>query len=253
MLLNKKKYDLIFGIGEACSCTQSLRKYNLQIRSFPFDWLYGSDFLRRCQIIAQRFDRFIDINDLKDTGKVNNDKNNPCKVYNNIHNDITFNHDFFITEDFNTIYPIVKEKYNRRIKRLLKNFETSKNILIVYMEPPTSDHPKIENNTIIEGYNLIQKTFLNADIDLIYIQNSNSPQKQEILSNHIFKFILPYKNTQNDSVDHAVDLTKLEHIFTKYELNIPYIFYLIRKIQKCLINLIPLKFVRIKLKKKYHI
>lgn len=250
---NKREYDLIFGIGEACSCTQSLRKYNLQIRSFPFDWLYGADFLRRCQILAQRFNRFINRNDLKDTGKINHDKDNPCKVYYNVYNDITFNHDFFITEEFNSIYPIVKEKYNRRINRLLKNIESSKSILIVYMETPTTNHFQIENNTIIEGYNIIQKAFLNADIDLIYIKNSKSSQKQEMLNNHVCKFTLPYKYTQNDAVDYAVDLLKLEDIFTKYKLNLPYSFYFIKTIQKFLINLIPFKCKRVKLKKKYHI
>lgn len=43
-VFKKEKYDLILSIGEACSCTQALRKSNLQIFSYPFDWLFGASF-----------------------------------------------------------------------------------------------------------------------------------------------------------------------------------------------------------------
>ena len=33
------KYDLILPIGEACSCSQSLRTAGLQFASFPWDWI----------------------------------------------------------------------------------------------------------------------------------------------------------------------------------------------------------------------
>ena len=40
-----KTYDFIFGLGNACSCTQTLREADLQVLSFPFDWviLSGAD------------------------------------------------------------------------------------------------------------------------------------------------------------------------------------------------------------------
>lgn len=249
----KKKYDLIFGIGEACSCTQSLRKYNLQIQSFPFDWLYGSNFLGRCKILAQQFSCFFEKKDLKDTNRVNNDKNNPCEVYYNCYNDIFFNHDFLVTEKFNDIYPLIKEKYDRRINRLLKKIEKSRRVLVVYLETPISNHPKIENQEILDGYDIVKKAFPYAKMDLIYISNSKKQIKQEALNEHIYKFILPYKSLQKDAVDYAVDFEKLECILTKYELNLPYTFYLIKKIRKILINLIPLKEKRLLLKRKYHI
>lgn len=42
----EKKYDLIFSIGEACSCAEVLRESRLRFYSYPFDWLYGSTFFR---------------------------------------------------------------------------------------------------------------------------------------------------------------------------------------------------------------
>lgn len=238
---------------EACSCTQSLRKYNLQIRSFPFDWLYGSNFLGRCQILTQQFNRFIEQRDLKDINTFDGGKSNPCKVYYNSYNDITFNHDFPMGESFENSYPTIKEKYDRRIKRLLENIKTSKNILVVFMETPTKGHPLIENNIILEGYDIIQKAFPNTNVDLIYLQNSKTQTTQDVLNKHVYKFILNYKLTQNDAPDYAVDVSKLKCIFTKYKLNLPYTFFLMKKIQKILIGLIPLKQKRFQLRKKYHI
>ena len=54
-----EKYDLIFGIGEACSCTQILRKSLLQNCSYPLDWLYGLDFSKRVDILVSEFSDFI--------------------------------------------------------------------------------------------------------------------------------------------------------------------------------------------------
>ena len=253
MHLNKQKYDLIFGIGEACSCTQSLRKYDLQFASFPFDWLFGTNFIGRCQILAQRFNRFIEKKDLQDTQRRNSDKNNPCEVYYNTYNDITFNHDFFITQKFDVLYPIVKEKYDRRIARLLSKIETSKQILIVFLETPTTNHPIIDDKTIKKGYDIIAKAFPKTMIDMLYIQNSKDINKTELLTPHIKKIVLPYKCLIDGAVDYAVDVDKLECVFQNYQLNLSRTFLLKRKLQKILIKLIPIKQKRRQLRKKYHL
>ena len=54
-----KKYDLIFSIGEACSCTEMLRKCRLQFYSYPFDWLFGSTFLNRIKMLCDDMKTFI--------------------------------------------------------------------------------------------------------------------------------------------------------------------------------------------------
>ena len=67
-----KKYDLIFSIGEACSCTSALRLAKLQFKSYPLDWLFGSDFIGRCKILASQFEHFI--------GKNKKNQQN-CRIY----------------------------------------------------------------------------------------------------------------------------------------------------------------------------
>ena len=53
--MSVKKYDFVFSIGEACSCTQVLRQQGLQNASYPFDWLFGSTLVKRCEILANEF------------------------------------------------------------------------------------------------------------------------------------------------------------------------------------------------------
>ena len=80
----KKKYDLVFGIGAACSCSQMLRKTGLQFSSYPFDWLYGTDFSGRVDILTNDFKDFVNKEDLTFIDATNGDKDNPCDVYNNV-------------------------------------------------------------------------------------------------------------------------------------------------------------------------
>ena len=113
---SSKKYDLIFSLGEACSCTQALRSCKLQCFSYPFDWLFGSNYIGRCKILSSKFERFIDKNSLKQSYE---EKNINCIAYHNTYNNLTFNHDFDKNLQFNEAYLIVKERYKRRINRLL--------------------------------------------------------------------------------------------------------------------------------------
>lgn len=164
----KKKYDLVFGIGAACSCSQMLRKTGLQFSSYPFDWLYGTDFSGRVDILTNDFKDFVNKEDLTFINATNGDKDNPCDVYNNVKNGITFNHDFPQGVPLEQSYPAVKAKYDRRIDRLLKRIERSENTLIVYVEIPTSP----ENTTVETLLNCREKLcrrFGKENIDLLYV------------------------------------------------------------------------------------
>lgn len=60
-----KKYDFIFSLGAACSGSYALRKRNFQIYSLPFDWLMGSDFLSRINLIKNHFSNWFNIEDFE--------------------------------------------------------------------------------------------------------------------------------------------------------------------------------------------
>lgn len=70
-MLFETQYDLVFGIGGACSCSQILRKCCLQFNSYPYDWLFGADILTRVSILINDYKDFINFGDLEDTGHTN--------------------------------------------------------------------------------------------------------------------------------------------------------------------------------------
>lgn len=96
-----------------------------------------------------------------------------CYAYHNKLNGITFNHDFLKTLEFDEAYPLVKEKYDRRIKRLLEKIRNSNSVLAVYLEAPTTNHSEISNQEILQGYSILKEKF-GDKINLLYIKNSEN-------------------------------------------------------------------------------
>ena len=238
------KYDLIFSMGEACSCSELIRSLNYQNYSYPFDWIAGCTFLERSKILINEFKDFInkeDLEFLQFASITNND------VYKNKSNNLVFNHDFTSGVDFNEMYIKVKEKYNRRINRLLENIKNSQNILILYLETPIKNHPYINDNEIIEGFNLIKQKYPNKNIDLLYFTNLKD-KKIVNLNNNIKRIYLYYKK-DNAIEDYAPSFKYLQKILRKYKFKM----MLKRKIQIFISKIIPFKPLRKKYRKKYHI
>lgn len=244
-----KKYDFIFSIGEACSCTTALRHAGLQFQSYPLDWLFGSDFIGRCKILASGFDRFLEKNDLEYVFSV---RSISCDAYHNKYNDLTFNHDFLQHKDLSETYPAVHEKYVRRISRLLHNMKTAKKILIVYIEAPITDHPVVSDATLKQGYDIIARAFPNPDIDLLYFTNANGAPRTVQVSDHVVRIIDDYKDKESE-LDYNVVVKTLVKDLKNIRLNIPLSARTKSGARKFLIRMIPIKSLRHRLKRKYHV
>lgn len=246
-----KTYDLIFSIGEACSCTAALRASGLQIASYPFDWLFGSDFIGRCKILASFFERFIEEQDLEYTYS---ERSISCDAYHNKYNDLTFNHDFLSGKDLSETYPLVKEKYDRRIHRLLSQINKSKKILVVYIETPVKNHIRVLNKDLVGGLEIIKHSFPDKDIDLLYCLNSADDYKVYKLADNITVFSTNYKSDNINDLDYVVNPFVLKKILVKnYRLNLPMKYKINKFILRKLINFIPIKHIRHKLRNKYHV
>ena len=191
---NKKSYDLIFSIGEACSCTQSLRDSKLQVFSYPLDWLFGSNFEGRMSILLNDFERFIDKDDLKYSFYTPSIK---CDAYENTFNGIVFNHDFLKRVEFNEMYKQVKAKYDRRIARLLSQIRRAKSILIVYLETPNCVNKLTDDDIITEQLHKIKEKYPNKIINILYFTNDkdmNSMEyKEKFIADDIVKVVANYK------------------------------------------------------------
>ena len=251
-MIGHKKYDLVFGIGAACSCTQILRNANLQHQSNPLDWLFGATFEGRVNLLVNEFENFINKEDLEFAGQRENPE--PCDIYQNKANDIVFNHDFPLNMSLEKSYPIIKEKYDRRIKRLLNGINVAQNVLIVYIETPNSGQ-NIENDVLLNSYKQISGKYNTKNITLLYFAcDTNIPKLQEeFISNNVIKVIGDYKNKKVGAVDYAVDTHILNKYMNKYKLNLPLSFFVKKKILGFVISLIPIKKYRKQLRSKYHV
>ena len=137
----KRKYDLIFGLGRACGCSETMRKAGLQHLSFPGDWTVcpaqDHDLRLRVDTLCGDLSDFFRPEDfrlwgnLSVTGKA---------VYKNTRTHYLFNHDFPFGGDFASDLPKVAEKYRRRRDRLFELIGRSRRVLVVNMDIPGDPH-----------------------------------------------------------------------------------------------------------------
>jgi len=161
----KKNYDLIFGIGADGSCTEVLRKAGLQLLSFPFDWLCGGSFLYRVKLLIASNTGWLEPSDMV---KQLSPEWHTKDIYRNQATGMVFNHDFPKGVPFDQSFPKVSERYARRFKRLFKLMESASTALAVYIS--TSDSPDSADAEIAKGLKILQKRFVNTDIDLMYFR-----------------------------------------------------------------------------------
>ena len=217
-MLFETQYDLVFGIGGACSCTQILRKCCLQFYTYPYDWLFGTDVFNRAKILTNNYKDFINLEDLEDTGTNNGDKNNLCAVYHNKYNDITFNHDFEYGKPLTETYKRVKEKYDRRIKRLIEQIEQSKGVLVVYLQIP-NERIIADDEVLIKAHNVLKARFPKQNITLLYVFCAHGKKEAEYkeIQKGVIKAELDY-DAYDVSIPYAVNDKILQKQFCKIKI-----------------------------------
>lgn len=177
-----RKYDTVISVGAACFVPDVLKELKLRDFSGPFDWMYGSDVVMRLSFIRNRFKNYFDFNDFEYVGP---NPDNGKSVYKNNRSGIVYNHDF-PTGNFKDVFPDVKEKYNRRIRRVLKHLNSDEKILLVYSElGKTGDKDKL-----IQVINEINSSY-KAKIDLLYINHNKSIElKKYIKPKRISEYLI---------------------------------------------------------------
>lgn len=212
--MSVKKYDVIFSLGAACLCSQMLRKKNLQFCSYPLDWVSGGNFAFRVDLLVSDFKDFFNKEDLFFTGESNGQEEHPCEVCLNKRTGMGFPHDFPFGVDFETAYPTVKEKYDRRIKRLIDNIEKSRDILIVYVVPPVENQEKTPNAVLQECHDKITTRFPDKNIDILYISCA-AEHSEENIGQHIKTITFDFDRP--DGIP-PFDVRKLRTIVNNYRL-----------------------------------
>ena len=190
----KKKYNIIYSIGQDCACGLYMKKARIRCCSGPFDWLTNTSFENRINIILNDFEDFFNKEDFRIMQKPTNfpdDKGN--EYYENTRTGLYFWHDFPTNIDFETIFPSVKEKYNRRIKRFYDNIINNEKILLIYF----SHFPLCDNYIIQELCNKVCDKF-NKKIDFLIIGYDKTKKDTEINCYKLDENITIYKLNTRD-------------------------------------------------------
>ena len=137
----KRKYDLAFAMGRACSCSQALRAAGLQFASFPFDWaepLGPNSLAELVETICNDFANWFEKEDLVAPSQDEQETwdSSGADVYHNRRTGFLFPHDFVRGSDFDKAYDEVAERYRRRIARLYGLVRSAKRVLLVRMDTP---------------------------------------------------------------------------------------------------------------------
>ena len=143
-----------------------MRRNNLQIKSYPFDWLVNASIEERADLIVNDFHNFFEKDDFQKVGESN--EYNPCDLYRNIKTGIAHIHDFKHGIDFDTAFKEAKAKYDRRIKRLYEQISSSKKVLAVYLVNPNSS-VSVPDETLISVQKKLKNKFSKKQVDLLYI------------------------------------------------------------------------------------
>ena len=197
--MQSKKYDLIFSLGRACPGSMHLRMAGLQKESYPLDWVsvpsgtkcgkYG--FNGKIDALCSGFKDFLNEEDCE----VHGDDKVHWAVR-NLRTGFDFLHDFPIEMSIHEAYPDVKEKYDRRIKRLLQRIENGQNIAIIWVQdvwdPMYRPIDNLDDVLVIEQYNKLCKSFPGKNIDFIMFERVDDIQDKTIklikLNEHIYRF-----------------------------------------------------------------
>ena len=174
MFFSKRKFDLVISIGHRCFTSLMLRQNNLQVASFPFDWLLNTEYKQSLDFLCNNFDDFLE---KKDLVLVENEGNQFHNTYKNKRTNFSLVHDFPVNVDFDKQFEIVKEKYTKRINRLIEKIRLSNTVLLVYSAPSTPPYKKPLDDIIKDTTEMIPKlkdVFPNTEFNFMYITPSET-------------------------------------------------------------------------------
>lgn len=216
----KKKYDLAFGVGAACSCTQVLRAAGLQYLSFPFDWVFGATIEDRVDCICEHFSEFLNITDLE---FLQVHPFNGKDIYVNKKTGIVFNHDFPSGIPLSQGLTGVKLKYDRRSARLLSLIEKSNRILVLWVgHAETNEQNSTRKSSWESAAEYIEERLCRSfghKFDLLLLKHKDgvSMDKREIVrySRRVTMVSFDFKSMKDDAPEYAVNTKSLVRLLKK--------------------------------------
>ena len=183
---HQRIYDEIVPMGIGCEMTFA--------NSYPLDWGRAAEsddqigFRRKMEFLCTGFKDFINESDLcigADNSENEHDQN--MRVFNGF-NGMHFFHDFPKGKTIAESYPFVKEKYDRRIKRLMALINSNKKICFCFC----SLFSELPKSQIVYSTSLFYKIFPDSNADFLILQNDLSIGDDiiyEELSKHVRRIV----------------------------------------------------------------
>ena len=220
----KEKFDLAFGLGPACSCTMSLRRAGLQHLSFPYDWIgpkentpeFDIDVRTRAEQIAAEFHGWLNPADFMKFDPPDGALA-PRDCYFNEGLRLLFIHDFPKGSDFETEFPKIKEKYRRRIGRLLELIRSSKRVLLLRV-----DRPDLRARTSVEdckaAVRILSEKFAPAKFELLLLHcEADRPFENLLETDHgdgVRSIVFDYRGVIPDLPSFQPNFSLIERLLT---------------------------------------
>lgn len=171
-----KEYDFAFSLGFSCAASESLRDLGLQRQSLPFDWTGSPSLRASVDMIAGGFAGWFDRDALR-LWDVRHEGGFIARVYKNTKTGFGFSHEFSNADPIERAYDAVREKYTRRIARLMRELKTRRRILALYMESPV--RPREPDAGIAASLAVLRAQCPQAEVDLVYVCEDESCGRAE--------------------------------------------------------------------------
>lgn len=175
----KIKFDHVISLGANCGCAMYLKRHHLRAASYPFDWLGGSSLVKRAYMIVNNFDNFMQYDALRFM-EVSPDPIHD--IWEEVTNGITYAHDFEKGGVLEEMFPAVRAKYDRRIKRFYRSIRESSRVLLVYW----SRNSVVSTEDALEVQQVLSR-FFGKELYLLVVQNEKGtePYRETVLSDYV--------------------------------------------------------------------
>jgi len=199
----KKTYDFAFSMGFSCGGSLALRKAGLQFSSYPLDWIGAPGVVRSAKMVAAGFPNWFEKGDLHLVDVRGGSFQN--YVYLNRRTRFGFPHDFSRFQTFKESYPVVAEKYARRIARFLPALEAAKTALVVYIERPIDRRAK--DDDLVEARRILSERYPGTAFDLVYFHRVAGADVffEENVSDGVTAVACEYAQMDHGEISHAIE------------------------------------------------
>jgi len=187
---------IYISLGNTCGVAYQLRKHNLRHISFPFDWFKTPKLSTIIKLIENKFDGLLDekyFKFIKYSDKFFDSEglSQVMALYKNTKYNLIFYHDFIKEKTFEEQFLIIKERYQRRIKRFYDILNSDEELVFV-------------RDDIYEKINICELKYLISLIKsklIVIIHNPNNKPILNISNIIIYNDIDIYQDWKRDNLD----------------------------------------------------